>query len=297
MIPIDLHDTGSFLSETNRQCAVVVVSCDGYSDLWTPFFTLFWRHWPECPFPVYLTANRMKFDHPKVHMLLSRTKSNWSEELKKCLMSLEVQEVLVVLEDFFFRAPVETSALLRAIEEWRSLEGVALRLHPQPGPDKDWKKRREFGICSAGAPYRVSLQATLWNRIALISLLRDGETAWQFEVLGTERAMATKGEYYCSYKSLIPYKTHVVEKGEWYRDAACIFGKSDIGCDFSQRRIMSIRTYARLRWQRAWSSLLNLLSWQIRFRWSIELDRFPRAKKAVHWILYLKSAANDRRDS
>jgi len=38
-------------------CSILIPSCDKYSDLWRPFFTLFWRHWPDCPFPVYLGSN------------------------------------------------------------------------------------------------------------------------------------------------------------------------------------------------------------------------------------------------
>lgn len=37
--------------------AVVVASCDAYADLWEPFFRLFRRYWPDCPYPVYLGSN------------------------------------------------------------------------------------------------------------------------------------------------------------------------------------------------------------------------------------------------
>ena len=38
-------------------CSILVVSCDRYRDLWTPFFTLFQRYWPDCDMPVYLGTN------------------------------------------------------------------------------------------------------------------------------------------------------------------------------------------------------------------------------------------------
>jgi len=45
-------------NELNGKIAVLVVSCDKYADLWPPFFQLFLRFWPECPFSVYLISNQ-----------------------------------------------------------------------------------------------------------------------------------------------------------------------------------------------------------------------------------------------
>ncbi len=50
-------------------CAVLVMSCGAYRDLWTPFFTLFWRYWPDCPFEVYLGTDCETFDDRQVTML------------------------------------------------------------------------------------------------------------------------------------------------------------------------------------------------------------------------------------
>jgi hypothetical protein len=49
----------SVLNKNNSSdnLAVIVVSCDLYSDVWKPFFTLFFKYWNDCPFPVYLTSN------------------------------------------------------------------------------------------------------------------------------------------------------------------------------------------------------------------------------------------------
>lgn len=277
-----------------QRCAIIVVSCDAYSDLWVPFFNVFWKHWPDCPFPVYLTANTKQFAHSKVTMLLSGRESSWGEELKICLRQVKEPELIVMLEDFFLRAPVDTARLLSAMEEWRRLVGKALRLHPRPGPDKKLAGTITFGECTAGAPYRVCLQATLWVRSALLELLAEGETPWAFELSGTVRAAQTESGYYCSYKSLLPYKTHVVEKGEWYFDAARTFRKLDVGCDFNQRRVMSFWTYARIKWGRCWAWPLGLISWQTRLRWRERLRRSPRVESALLTALHLKSPSGRR---
>jgi hypothetical protein len=227
-------------------------------------------------------------------MLLSGSASSWGEELKICLRQVKEPELIVMLEDFFLRTPVQTARLLNAVEEWRGREGKALRLHPRPGPDKKLAGTTTFGECTAGAPYRVCLQATVWVRSVLLELLLEGETPWAFELSGTARASQTEGGYYCSYKSLLPYKTHVVEKGEWYLDAARTFRKLDVGCDFNQRSVMSLRTYIRIKWGRGWAWLLGGMSWQTRLRWRERLRRSPRVESALLTVLHLKSPSGSR---
>jgi len=284
---MQLQDDKRIISNprTPSRCALIVVSCDLYSDLWKPFFTLFWKHWADCPFPVYLTANTKRFDHPKVRMLLSGGESDWSNELNQCLQQVEEPEALLMLEDFFLRDRVDTRALLTAIASWRRMNGRALRVHPRPRPDAKIADTPEFGYCNPGAPYRVSLQATVWRIAALIQVLRQGETPWEFEIAGSARTADEDG-FYCSYRSLLPYKTHVLEKGQWYRDAVRTFGPMNIGCDFARRPVMSRWTYARLKWQRVWAPLLGLLPWQTRDRWRKRVTRLPGIEVAIRRILY-----------
>lgn len=72
---------GCLMSETS----ILIPSCDKYSDLWIPFFTLFWQHWPDCPFPVYLGSNEEVFEHPKVKNILVGPDKDWTSGVRKML--------------------------------------------------------------------------------------------------------------------------------------------------------------------------------------------------------------------
>src|SRR5579875_2993140 len=82
-------------------CAVLVMSCDAYRDLWNPFFTLFRRYWHDCPWPVYLGTNRLQFADEHVTSLAAGD-GPWSERLRFCLQQIEADFVLLLLEDYFF---------------------------------------------------------------------------------------------------------------------------------------------------------------------------------------------------
>ncbi len=49
------------MNKSDQQTAVLVVSCDNYSDVWSPFFELYSRFWPDCPFNTYLISNTKEY--------------------------------------------------------------------------------------------------------------------------------------------------------------------------------------------------------------------------------------------
>jgi len=80
---------------------VLVLSCDKYVDIWHAFFTLFFRYWPDCPFPVYLLSNFKSFDHPHVKPILVGEDETWSISVSKALKKFPHDIALITLEDFF----------------------------------------------------------------------------------------------------------------------------------------------------------------------------------------------------
>ena len=49
--------------------ALLVPSCDRYSDLWEPFFLNLKKKWPNLPFRVCLVANEKPFQFPGVEVI------------------------------------------------------------------------------------------------------------------------------------------------------------------------------------------------------------------------------------
>lgn len=218
-------------------CSVLVSSSDAYSDLWTPFFTLFWRNWPDCPYPVYLGTNQAHFQHARVRTLNAGSDESWSKNLRLFLSQIDSEYVLFLLEDFFFIKRVSNASISEQLDALRSLNGTMLRLFPNPPPH--WRVSGYTGIGAVHrfAPFRVSAQAALWRRVDLLALLVDGESPWEFERKGTLRSQSAAGGFYCTYKPALPY-IHAVEKGRWFRSAARRFGREDIGCDFAARGVI-----------------------------------------------------------
>lgn len=236
-----LHSFG--LASTTRsqkeKVAILVPSCDAYSDLWQPFFTLLLREWPDCPFETYLGSNQQTASFPNVRMLHSASTTNsriWSDCVADYLAQIEEKFVLLWLEDFFLKRPVDTPFVKTMVDQFFARDAHMLRLVARPGPSR--MLDTQIGVCEVGAPYRVSTQTAIWRKETLSALLKSGESIWEFETNGSRRSSVFSG-FYAVRKDVIPYGHHVVERGKWFPWEARRFGRMNIGCDFSRRRIMS----------------------------------------------------------
>ncbi len=238
-------------------CSILVVSCDKHCDLWTPFFTLFRRYWADCEMPVYLGTNRARSD--QAITLNAGNDEAWSRRLRFFLQNIETDYVLLLLEDFFLDQPVSNALVNAQLARLHGLNGICIRLFPNPPADYF---HNGVGVLHARAAFRVSLQAAIWNRSRLLEILVDEESPWDFELGGSKRSQAWASGFYCVEEPVIHYQ-HVVERGEWFRASARLYGAQNIGCNFQARAVMS-----RLKtWKKKPAHFLRRLRNQARSRW------------------------------
>jgi len=224
-------------------CAVLVSSCDAYSDLWIPFFTLLKRYWPDCPYRVYLGTGENSFNDPKVTVLHSDGGRDWSKCMDDYLAAIPEDYVIVVLDDFFLRKSVDQRAVEDCLRFAQRRRATQVRLMPRPGPTDRLSGETQIGAAKAGSPFRVSTQGAIWDRQKLRALIKPGESIWEFELHGNTRANAMPEGFYSTWKAVLPYQGvfahHVVEKGKWLLHERWLWERRNIGCDFSKRRTMN----------------------------------------------------------
>lgn len=224
-------------------CAVLVSSCDAYADLWTPFFTLLQRYWPDCPYRVFLGTGEMSFTSRGVTVLHSDGGRDWSKCIADYLDAISEDYVIVVLDDFFLRKPVDQRSIEACLRFAHDHQAIQLRLMPRPGPTDRIPGETKIGSAKPRSSFRVSTQGAIWDRKKLRELIRPGESIWEFELHGNTRANALPDGFYCTWKSVLPYQGlfahHVVEKGKWLLHERWIWERRKVGCDFTRRRTMN----------------------------------------------------------
>jgi hypothetical protein len=229
-----LHERSHSLRD---KIAIVVISCDNYSDLWLPFFELFQRYWSDCPFNVYLVTNEKQPALKNVTSISVGKDISWSDNLASGLKKVPAANILLFVDDLFLIETVDTRQIMNLCEHFTEIEANFLRFVPKPKPDKEFDN--SFGLISEGAIYRVSTVLSLWKKSVLLDLLKSGESAWDFEVYGTIRADKYDG-FYSTWYTPFPIVNCVI-KGKWQRNALRKVRSFGVEADLTKRDVMTLK--------------------------------------------------------
>lgn len=218
-MPRPIYAEASQSASATRQrvsdVSAVVLSHDGYADLWPAFFELLFRFWPDLPYPLHLVSNRRTFLDDRVIPVRVGYDRSWSQTLARALDDIRSRYVLLMLEDYFLTGPVDTARVAKLHTAMVKLGAVYLRLAPAPKPDIPCPGFSDIGFIAKGAPYRSSLQIAFWERSTLLGLLLQDETAWDFELKGSRRSDRITEPFLSVYDAcVLPYR-HAVRRGRW----------------------------------------------------------------------------------
>jgi hypothetical protein len=221
--------------------AVLVVSCDAYRDVWGPFFTLFFRFWGDCPYPVFLGSNFETYPDKRVIPLGIGADRDWSSNLHQMLERIPLEGILLLQEDFLFDRPVSTGRIEQYLGyAWEKGAGC-LRLMPIPGPDLPCADNADLGEIRKGAEYRVSLQAAWWKKDSLAAVAQPGESPWQFETLGSRRSDGLDAPFLSLRDNVeypLDYFTTAVVRGFWEPAALDLCRRERVPVDLRSRPVL-----------------------------------------------------------
>ena len=242
--------------------AVLVVSCDSYSDLWNPFFECFKRFWPDCPYKVYLMSNKKTFDRQGVTNVLTEDDPSWSDSLINGVSQIKEDYIFMFLDDLFLVKPVDTKKVLEVFDWAVSNDVNYLRTYLMTNNKPDKQYNRLVGSLSKKMIYRASTVMVVWKKQVLLDLLKSGESAWDFEVQGTVRA-DKYDDFYATWQNLFTIVNTVI-KGKWRRDAAGEIQSLGIEIDLKARDLMTPKEAFSFKGKLLRSRLLSFFP--VRFR-------------------------------
>ena len=229
------------------KCTVLVCSCDAYSDLWDPFFTLLNVYWPTRKFPIWLSTESKEYCnkefpvqtiHPK-----GRKNMPWSKRIKQVLQKIDSPYILLLLDDFFLKAPVNEQKVEECILWMDQNKDIAnFSFVPSLWEDICDKEFPGFERRPCGGRYKVNCQAGLWRTSMLLKLMRACEDPWELEWNASCRSDLYPWRFYAAEKPkpwVFDYDFSSggggVHRGKWTRGVERVFEKHAIAVDFSIR--------------------------------------------------------------
>jgi hypothetical protein len=247
-------------SDLLGRCAVVVASCDSYSDTWGPYDRLFERFWPDCPFAVYLVTNEKRRDFHRIHSLPIGKDVSWSDNLLTALSRIPQEFIILMVDDLFFTRPART-AQIRTILGWMNgSSGNCVHLYGRPRPVKPFDGL--LGTLPKGTYYRASAVSSLWRKSVLMSILKPQESAWDFEIQGSRRSNAFDG-FYSVVEPIFTFVNGLI-KGKWHPRAVAELVKLGVTPETQNRGILNRRRRAELWLISLRSRVLSLLPLKMR---------------------------------
>lgn len=240
----------------DKKITILVNTSDSFEDCWNPFFSLFKKYFKDLDYNILLntefkdyTFQDLKIKCSKVHIGTKDRRLTWSECLRKALEQIDTPLVLYMQEDYFLHNYVDLERLETYTElmiENKQISHIGLTKFGSYGP---FEKSSYLDLLEIGLNnrYRISTQAGLWRVDILKSYIKDHESGWMFEILGTLRAKKRKNEVFLTVqrsdesKGVFDYILTGIIKGKWHYQVPDLFKRHGIEVDYTKRGFYSKR--------------------------------------------------------
>lgn len=267
----------------SQDLTIIVSSCDLFFDAWAPFFSLFWKRWPRCRFPIVVITNHLSLDPGPARAMKLGEDKGWASNLITTLDRLETEFVVYMQEDHFLLRDVDSAGFDRALELAKSeqLDALTFRCR-KPTKNSRLDVKEPVFFPPLESKEGVFCDPCIWRKSSLRRILQDGETAWDFLKSGRERASELRykrGQYDLSRLDACPVyymKRSGIREFLWHITALAMLRRERVPVWPMQRGILLQSMHLRRavkqdrdnRWLRAkytgFGILSGLTQWQRR---------------------------------
>lgn len=251
--------------------SIVVVSYDGYNDMWNSFFECKEIFWPKCPYETLLANNIIDYHRVGVRTLNCGHEAQWSVRTRMALQSVKTKYVCFLLEDFFISSHVQTQNIENAIDLMESDNLKYYKLMSFSNiKAPNYKSYPHLIQIPDNYPYGISLMAAIWDKDFFLEKIGDGNyNPWKFEVDRLKEENNKTGDILLGvYDKSNPLNIcHMVVQGKYLPPSVKHMKKCGVKIDLGARGVMSLWSYGIYLFKR-WAS-----------QWS---DRYPLLNKIIH---------------
>ena len=227
---------------------ILVSSCDAYEDLWYPFFSLLKSKWKGVEtHSIVLNTEAKKYSFDGLNILTyqlfkNKKKVKWGERLIKTLDMIDTKYVLFLLDDFFLSDEVREEEIDNCIMRMEDDESIAVFYFAGGnGQNEIESDIPDYNIKKQDGKWRLNTQAAIWRRDLLKSYIKPHESAWDWEIYGSQRSVRYAEKFYIrkpSAKKVFSYDVDwggAIHRGKWTPYAIELCKSMNINIDFSIR--------------------------------------------------------------
>ena len=114
---------------------MLILSCDGFSDLWSGHIKQLQKHWPDHGMrTVIVTDKETTLSFPGIEILPVCDAPEWTDRLKAALRTVTTEYVFITLDDYFLIKDVDSANMAAMLQMMDSEELDYLRFYLRPKP-------------------------------------------------------------------------------------------------------------------------------------------------------------------
>lgn len=221
--------------------SILVLSFDGYSDLWEAFFVTKNKYWRTCKYKARLVSNYKIY--PGVETICVGKEICWSDRALKALEYVREPYVMLLLEDYLFASEVKDKEIDDAINYIVENDINYMRIVTIPKSKQVSADGDGYIPIYANEEYGVNLQASIWKTSYLKeSIKRFYGSPWDFEIGFLADTMNSSAiplrDCYTTEHNLIDIKNGVL-KGKWFPSVLRYYSKRGINFKWENRGKLS----------------------------------------------------------
>lgn len=225
----------------NNSIVVLVSSFDGFADCWEPLIYSFEKYWSGISYPAYLMTN--KKNSPKENVIKALKvgqDKGWASNMIAALREIDVDYIIYMQDDYWLDQYIDTKKIASIIDRVIDNNWDYFRLVPIPGADQIITGQ-DYGYTNSHSKYQVSLQAAIWKKEFLLTLLNKGDSGWDFEN-NTRNSLLSLNAKTLSVAnenfSIMSYCSGTaIRKGKWTLGAKEFIEKEGLNFDLTKRKI------------------------------------------------------------
>jgi|GEM_PF-1194958 len=222
--------------------ALIVLSCDKYSDTWDPFFKSFFSNWKDFSSKIYLVTNEKEIMNRKqIKVIKTGPEYSWSSKVRKAIKEIDEQYVLVMLDDYFLTEEVNNDYFYSIIDLIMKNNIDYISLVPSKTIKNDLTFLNIKRISNKNL-YGKTLQPSIWRKDYLLKcLFEDDFSPWEFENRQKMKSdFVINGNDYCVIDNFFQFCNGVLQ-GDWYPKCIRELKKNSIYVDEKHRDQLNLR--------------------------------------------------------
>lgn len=238
--------------KANKDCTIIINSCDSYEDVWLPFFSALKDMWPNCPYRIILNTEHksFSFDGLQISTLNLKTEEGnkpWGWRLRKTLSLVDTQFTIALFDDFILEAPVNIEKINQCIQCMKEAPEITVfYFNNIPGTNTSDPRFTDFELVGQRNDYRLNSAPAIWRTQRLIALTGELDSPWAWEFFGSARTYRDNNQFYCARigtEDTFVYNYSLggaIRRGKWVLSVITpAVEKYNISVDFAQRGIAS----------------------------------------------------------